>query len=120
MVFKVPQEKVPDITLHLHPSTTIEQCKHIISSDHPFKPEVTKQRILFGGKLLQNEQILSDLIKDKQSREFTFHLMIFSKKYHQPEEEEKKQEQPPEPRRREQQSPDQIVSPRCLTHVFSS
>ena len=91
MVFKVPQEKVPDITLYLHPSTTVEQCKLRISSDHPFKPEVTKQRILFGGKLLQNDQILSDLIKDKQSREFTFHLMIFSKKYHQPEEEEKKE-----------------------------
>ena len=31
LVFKVPQEKVPDITLHLDPSKTIGECKTQIS-----------------------------------------------------------------------------------------
>jgi hypothetical protein len=94
LIFRVPQEKVPDLTLVLKADeidSTIGELKHKISQQHPFKPEIGKQRILFGGKLLQNDQILSDLLKDKSEKMFTFHLMIFTKKYHTAEEEKKEE-----------------------------
>lgn len=77
---KIPQEQIPDLTIELELSEimsaekpiTVEDLKKRIHEQHPFKPEVGKQRLLFGGKLLENGSTLSSILEKKiqLAREF--------------------------------------------------
>lgn len=46
--------------------------KKRIQASHPFKPDAKRQRLLFGGKLLDNSEKLRTILepKIKQAREF--------------------------------------------------
>ena len=58
LIFKVPQEKVPDLTVEYSLEAlpkTIGDLKTEISQKHLFKPTVERQKLLFRGRLLQND-----------------------------------------------------------------
>lgn len=90
VIFKVPQEKVPNLTLVFTReevySLTIEQIKKMIHAQHPYKPTLTNQRLLFGGRLLQNTDKLCTVVNADATGAAmvwgatkTFHLMILQK-----------------------------------------
>ena len=50
----------------------VSDLKKRIHDTHPFKPEIRRQRLLFGGKLLENDWTLKEILepKIKQAKEF--------------------------------------------------
>ena len=79
LIFKVPQERVPDLTLEYKevelPGTILDLKKEICSK-HSFKPSEDKQKLLFRGKLLSNQESLKEVIKAIAEPKI-FHLIIF-------------------------------------------
>ena len=53
----------------------------MLEEKHKLKPEVKNQKLLYAGKLLKDDQVISDIIAPKfgdAQTEFTFHLMILT------------------------------------------
>ena len=71
--FKVPQESIPDCTLvfevnqilNLNDPITIEKVKKEIQEKHPLKPDIQRLKILYAGKILENNEKLSHILNDK-------------------------------------------------------
>ena len=94
IIYKVPQEKIPNITCTYSEkdiyALTVGQLKQEIYKKHPFKPSITNQKLLFGGKVLANNDKLCKVVGapdiefiGKESNILgstkTFHLMILQK-----------------------------------------
>lgn len=62
ILFKIPQEHIENISLKFDLNATIEQIKKQIQSSHALKPAPHKQKILYAGKLRQNEEVLKDVL----------------------------------------------------------
>ena len=55
--------------------------KTMLEQQHKLKPDVKNQKLLHAGKILKDEQVISEIIAPKFGdalTEFTFHLMITS------------------------------------------
>ena len=67
---KIPQEQVPDLQLayeleyimSIQDPLRVEDLKRKIQASHPFKPDIKRQRLLFGGKLLDNSEHLRTIL----------------------------------------------------------
>ena len=85
MVFKVPHENIPNLTLELskHEVDTLkmDQVKNLISEKHPLKPKAQRLKILYSGKLIENDVSLREVFSSKSDEELyegveNFHLII--------------------------------------------
>lgn len=50
-----------DVQVQTSLSNTVLQLKERLQSDHPARPEPASQRLIYGGRLLRDEEILSDV-----------------------------------------------------------
>lgn len=65
-----------DFVLSVSLQSSVLELKTRLSQEHPQKPEVTRQRLLFSGKLLQDSQILNQLFNPQ------IHNLELPQKFH--------------------------------------
>ena len=51
------------VTLSIHSDASVLAMKQTISKEHPAHPSLLSQRIIYGGRLLQDSQLLKDIIR---------------------------------------------------------
>ncbi len=52
-----------DFRLQLTLSATVKELKERIAQDHPSRPPVERQRLIFAGRLLQDTDVLKDILR---------------------------------------------------------
>ena len=60
-----------DATPQVPSSWTVGELKDLLSREYEGKPEVEEQKVIFAGKILQNEQVLSETIKSPLPRQWS-------------------------------------------------
>jgi len=72
-----------DLNILIDPSHNVLHLKKKIFKEFPSNPKPSDQRLIFGGKIIQNNEVLSDILK-RQLQDFDFstpptiHLIINS------------------------------------------
>ncbi|OUM69581.1 hypothetical protein PIROE2DRAFT_57312 [Piromyces sp. E2] len=70
-----------DLNIHIDPSSSVTHLKRKIYKEFPSNPKPSDQRLIFGGRIIQNHEILSDILKRQMcdlSTPPTIHLIINS------------------------------------------
>jgi hypothetical protein len=52
-----------DVCIETLLSNVVLDLKKQIATEHPRKPEIERQRLIFGGKLLKDEDCLADVLQ---------------------------------------------------------
>ena len=52
-----------DLNIHIDPSSTVTHLKRKIYKEFPSNPKPSDQRLIFGGRIIQNHEILADILK---------------------------------------------------------
>jgi len=77
LVIKSPSATASDFRLKINISATISELKQAISVEYPSKPASSQQKLIFAGKLLRDEQIISEVLAQYDvSFPQTFHLVV--------------------------------------------
>lgn len=63
LVVKAPNQKVADQTVQCGMGWTIRKLKNHLSAVYPSKPHEKEQKIIYSGKLLQDDSVLKDVLK---------------------------------------------------------
>lgn len=63
LVVKAPNQKVADQTVQCGMGWTIRKLKSHLSAVYPSKPHEKEQKIIYSGKLLQDDSVLGDILK---------------------------------------------------------
>lgn len=66
------------LTITVEHGATIQSLKQIIQSQHPKKPAVHDQRIIFAGKLLDDIEVVSHLVRKVNYASKGGHSFFFS------------------------------------------
>lgn len=71
ILFKTPFEGqvVQDLELNIPKSWTIEKIKQKIQETHQLKPRKSYQRLIFAGRVLNNNQVVEDVLKDVRNNQ---------------------------------------------------
>lgn len=64
LVVKTPNQKVDDLRIDCALEWSVEQVKRHLSSVYPTKPESQHQRLIYSGKLLNDNLILRDVLRE--------------------------------------------------------
>lgn len=77
LVVKAPNQKVADQTVECALNWTVKKLKEHLSLVYPSKPTEHQQRIIYSGKLLQDDLTLKDVLCQHESSEniHTVHLV---------------------------------------------
>ncbi|ORX55445.1 hypothetical protein BCR36DRAFT_396006 [Piromyces finnis] len=70
-----------DLNIYIDPSSTVAHLKRKICKEFPSNPKPSDQRLIFGGRIILNNEILSDVLKRQMcdlSTPPTIHLIINS------------------------------------------
>eukprot|EP01122_Echinamoeba_exundans_P014894 TRINITY_DN685_c0_g2_i2.p1 TRINITY_DN685_c0_g2~~TRINITY_DN685_c0_g2_i2.p1 ORF type:complete len:344 (-),score=83.62 TRINITY_DN685_c0_g2_i2:57-1088(-) len=66
-----------DTQVQMPLSSTVLQLKQRLQQDHPAKPEPTSQRLIYSGRLLRDEEVLSDVfLPSSRDLPIICHLVI--------------------------------------------
>jgi len=52
-----------DFRLPLNLTSTVKELKERIAQEHPSRPPAERQRLIFAGKLLQDNDVLKDILR---------------------------------------------------------
>jgi len=52
-----------DLNIHIDPTSNVLHLKKKIYKDFPSNPKPSDQRLIFGGRIIQNHEILADIFK---------------------------------------------------------
>jgi len=74
IVIRIPGQGSDFEINDISPSDTIEKLKSIIATNHPKNPDSTAQRLISGGKLLENSQTIEEIGLTEDSN--IIHLVI--------------------------------------------
>lgn len=74
LLIRIPGQGTDFTIDDISDTTTVEELKRQIEDKHPKKPKIESQRLISGGKLLQNDQLISDLKLPADSQ--IIHLVI--------------------------------------------
>jgi hypothetical protein len=77
----VPVAFSPPFSLEVAVDTTICTLKDLLHQHHPMQPLADDQRLIYQGRQRQDNEALSDIIKDDWDAEHVFHLVLRSGKY---------------------------------------
>lgn len=77
LVVKAPNQKIGDLTVECALDWTVKQLKQHLSSVYPSKPAEKQQRIIYSGRLLQDDVQLKDVLRqyEPDQQTHTVHLV---------------------------------------------
>jgi len=52
-----------DLNMHIDPSSNVLHLKKKIYKEFPSNPKPSDQRLIFGGRIIQNNEIIADVVK---------------------------------------------------------
>ncbi|XP_018020697.1 homocysteine-responsive endoplasmic reticulum-resident ubiquitin-like domain member 2 protein [Hyalella azteca] len=77
IVVKAASQSVPDMVVDCLPDWTVKDLKHFLSEEHSLKPAVKEQRLIYSGHLMNDDSLLTSLLKHSSSTDgrFVLHLV---------------------------------------------
>ncbi|CAD5117451.1 DgyrCDS6219 [Dimorphilus gyrociliatus] len=77
LVVKAPNQKIADQTVECAIEWTVKQLKRHLSEVHPSKPNEDNQKLIYSGKLLPDNVLLKDILKEDNEEQIqhTVHLV---------------------------------------------
>ncbi|XP_031565359.1 homocysteine-responsive endoplasmic reticulum-resident ubiquitin-like domain member 2 protein isoform X2 [Actinia tenebrosa] len=76
LIVKTPNKTIDDLQINCALDWTVRKIKQHLSSVYPSKPESKKQRLIYSGQLLNDNQTLKDFLREHQDGKFhTVHLV---------------------------------------------
>lgn len=91
LLIKSPSEKFEPFPITIESFLTIWDLKQRLSQVYPSKPDPQHQKLVYAGRLLENDKQLKDIIQSDRPATFVFHLVVSQPQpptpppiYHQP------------------------------------
>jgi len=77
LIIKNPSSSSLDFKIQANLSDTIEQLKYQLFEKYPSNPRIEQQKLIFAGRLLKNESLLSEVLNQYDTTtSHTFHIVI--------------------------------------------
>ncbi|CAG8446547.1 11148_t:CDS:2 [Ambispora gerdemannii] len=78
LFIRSPTTLPEDFSINATPNKSILDLKKTLFEEHPLKPKIKEQKLIYRGRVLDNSEILAEILKDGLSTAQTFHLVVKS------------------------------------------
>ncbi|KAG9287451.1 hypothetical protein G9A89_023823 [Geosiphon pyriformis] len=65
-----------DFSILTKAQSSVLLLKKIISVNHPLKPKIPEQKLIYRGRVLKDSELIVEILKDDLSTDQTFHLVV--------------------------------------------